>query len=154
MKVAMPVWEGRISPVFDVSRRLLVAEVKEGIEVDRCEVPLEEESLPHRAGRMVDLGADVLICGGISRSLADALNVFKIRVVSGTTGEMKQVLTAYFRGELPGPQFAMPGYRAPRRHRGGIDPAVEDSVEVTVESGRRGRGRRGKRAEQSEGQGG
>ena len=83
MKVAMPVWEGRVSPVFDVSRRLLVVEAQGGVEVDRCEVPLGEESPPHRAGRLVDMGVDVLICGGVSRSLVDALNVFKIAVVSG-----------------------------------------------------------------------
>ena len=123
MKVAMPVWEGRISPVFDVSRRLLVVDANEGVEVDRCEVPLEEESLPRRAGRLVDMEVDVLICGGISRSLADSLNVFKITVVSGITGEMNQVLTAYLKGELPGPRFAMPGGRRARHRGGDPDPA-------------------------------
>ena len=123
MKVAMPVWEGKISPVFDVSRRMLVVEVKDGMEVDRCEVPLEGESLPHRVGRIVDLEVDVLICGGISRSLTGSLNAFNITVISGITGELNQILAAYISGEFPGPRFAMPGYRAPGRHGGGIAPA-------------------------------
>ena len=80
--------------------------------MDRCEVSLEEEPLPHRVGRLVDLGVDVLICGGISRFLTDSLKIFKITVISGVRGELNQVLDTYIAGELPGPRFTMPGYRA------------------------------------------
>ena len=110
MKVAMPVWEGRISPVFDAARRLMVVDVIQDMEIKRREVPLGGVSPLYRVRRMADLGVDVLICGGISRSYVDLMDAFTIAVVPWITGEPEQILTAYLRGDLPSLQFAMPGH--------------------------------------------
>ena len=56
MKVVMPVCEGKLSPVLDAAKRLLVVKVEDGMEADRCQVSIEEESLPRRAERMAELG--------------------------------------------------------------------------------------------------
>ena len=121
IKVAMPVWGDRISPVFDAAGRLLVVEVEEGAEVDRSEVPLGEGSLPSRARRLSELGVDVLICGAISRALGDLLDDSGIRVVPWISGEPDPVLSAYLAGELSDSDFAMPGCGGTRaRRRSGL----------------------------------
>jgi len=41
MKVALTVWNGRISPVFDVSRKILILDVSHGVVTGQREEPLE-----------------------------------------------------------------------------------------------------------------
>lgn len=43
MKIASPVWQGRISPVFDSSRRILLLEVDAGRVLARSEAPIGGE---------------------------------------------------------------------------------------------------------------
>ena len=42
MKIAIPYWAGRVSPVFDVAKHLLVAEIDNDAEVKRESVAIEE----------------------------------------------------------------------------------------------------------------
>ena len=113
MKIAMPVWEGRVSPLFDVARQLLVVEIEEGREVSRWEVSLNDEWPPNRVSQLVDLAVEVLICGGISRLLADSLRSAGITVVSQIKGKSEQILVAFLNGEFPSPRFSMPGATMP-----------------------------------------
>jgi predicted Fe-Mo cluster-binding NifX family protein len=113
MKIAMPVWEGRVSPLFDVARQLLIVEIEEGREMSRWEVSLEEEWPPNRVSRLVDLTVEVLICGGISRLLADSLRAAGITVISQIKGKAEQILAAFLNGEFPSPRFSMPGATVP-----------------------------------------
>ncbi len=109
MKVAIPVWEGGLSPVFDVAGRLLIVEVRDGREVLRYEAPFPEEGLLRRASHLVELRVDVLVCGAISRDLEALLRVQRIQVIPWVTGDPERVLAAFCAGELPSPRFAMPG---------------------------------------------
>lgn len=112
MRIAIPVWEGRISPLFDVARQLLILNVEEGKELSRWEISLEEEWPPYRVSQLVEAAVEVLICGGISRSLADSLRSAGITVISQIKGGAEQVLAAFLNGDFPSPRFAMPGTTA------------------------------------------
>jgi predicted Fe-Mo cluster-binding NifX family protein len=109
MKIAIPVWEDRISPLFDVARQLLVVEVEDGNKSMRNKVLLENGWPSNRVSQMADLGIEVLICGGISRLLIDRLHTSGIAVISQIKGEPDQVLEGYLRGDIDSPRFAMPG---------------------------------------------
>jgi predicted Fe-Mo cluster-binding NifX family protein len=109
MKVALPIWEGGLSPVFDVARVLLVVEMHKRKWVHRYEIPFSEEGLLRRVLRVIDLGVDVLICGAISKDMEDQLKARHVTVISWVSGDPDQVLKAYCAGELPHPRFAMPG---------------------------------------------
>jgi len=121
MKIALPVWEGRVSPVFDTARRLLLVDCDDAVEVARSEEPLTERLAPRRAARLMDLGANVLICGAISRPLASMLASYGIQVVPFVSGDAEEVLSTYLSGGLRdpniAPRFLMPGCRR-RRFRG------------------------------------
>ena len=71
MKIAIPVWQGRISPVFDSSRRILLLDVEAGRVLARSEAQIGGELPQERARRLSELGAEVLVCGAISRPLAE-----------------------------------------------------------------------------------
>jgi predicted Fe-Mo cluster-binding NifX family protein len=68
MKLAIPVWQGRISPVFDVAGQLLLVELADGREVARSEQMVGETTVEERARKLVELGVETLICAGISQS--------------------------------------------------------------------------------------
>ncbi|MBM4043828.1 MAG: dinitrogenase iron-molybdenum cofactor biosynthesis protein [Planctomycetes bacterium] len=118
MRVALAVWNGRVSPVFDVARELMVVEVDGGREVSRLRQEIDGAALPQRAARVAELGVDVLVCGAISRPLAAMLAAEGIAVVPFVRGQVEEVLAAYLAGRLPDPRFLMPGCCGRRRRLG------------------------------------
>ena len=115
MKIAIPMWGGRISPVFDVARRILVVDVQDSTERVRYEETLYETQLPARARRLAALGVDVLICGAVSQALESMVLSQGIRVIPQICGEVKEVLQASLSGRLQQTAFLMPGCRGQRR---------------------------------------
>ena len=109
MKIAILVWEGRIPPLFDVAKQLLVVDVEDGKEVSRWEIPLEEGWPPSRISQLAGLAVEIFICGGISRSQADSLHSAGITVISQITGKSEEVLTAFLKGDFLFPRCTMPG---------------------------------------------
>ena len=129
MRIALAVWDGRISPVFDTARSLLLIDVEKGLETGRREERLHEKWMPARAARLTALGVNTLLCGAISRPLSAMLASARVQVIPFLTGEVENVLKAYFDGELDDPLFQMPGCLSlrwgqgrRRRFRGGHGP--------------------------------
>lgn len=121
MIVAIALWQDRIAPVFDVSRRLLLVEIEEGEvrEIGRLELPGDPMDLPLR--RLVEAGVDELICGAVSRPLTERLSAWNIRVHAFRTGSLDEVLQALLEGRIDDDAHAMPGCCRRRRRRGRRD---------------------------------
>ncbi len=121
LRIAIPVWEGRVSPVLDVAEHLLIVDVDNGREVGRSVERFGPVILPQRAHRISELRVGVMICGAISRPLADMLLASGIRVFPCIIGEVEDVLRSYLDDGLTDPSFFMPGYAGPpgRRRRHG-----------------------------------
>ncbi len=117
MKVAIPVWQGRISPVFDVAGQLLVVELNDSMEIARRQETLPDEAPDHRVQRLQSLGIETLICGAVSRPLEAMLAAGRIEVVPRICGDVEEVLRAFLSAGLQDDQFAMPGCCGQRRRR-------------------------------------
>lgn len=115
MRIAVSSWQGRISPVFDVARNLLLVDVDGGRDLVRSERRLGRADPLARARQVAELGTDVLICGAVSWTQEMALISAGVRVVSQTCGPIEDVLKAFLRGQLTGNAFLMPGCRGRRR---------------------------------------
>lgn len=109
MKVALSVWKGRISPVFDVSRRILVLDIRRGVVTGRKEETLVEDDPVRKAGQLSEWGVRKLICGAISRPLAGLIAAHGIRMVPFVAGNAEEVIEAFLAGELPNRRMVMPG---------------------------------------------
>ena len=109
MKIAIPIWEDCVSNVFDFAGKLLLVEIESGKEISRSEVLLESQSLSQRVGKLKSLEVDVLVCGAISRVLANMVTASGIQVLPYVTGSIDDVLQAYLTGQLVKPEFSMPG---------------------------------------------
>jgi len=112
VKVALTVWESRISPVFDCAQMLLVADIENQTVTGRCYKPFLSTFPSLRAAELFDLGIDVLICGAISQVFANIIEANGIRIFPFVTGDPNQVLDAYLRGTLHRTDFQMPGFGA------------------------------------------
>jgi predicted Fe-Mo cluster-binding NifX family protein len=119
MRVAISTWKGRISPVFDVARTLLILEIAEGEIVEKCEQSIGD-SPAVRIEKIAEAGVQALLCGAISQSLAEMLAARGVKVVPFISGDVDEVVRAYVDGKLDSPRFAMPGYhRLQGRAKGG-----------------------------------
>lgn len=109
MKVALTVWENRISPLFDSARTLLIVDIVDRTETGRyfesfnCEAPFS------RAVRMSELKIEVLICGAVSGPFANIIESNDIRIIPFIAGTVDEVLDAYLAGRLGDSEFQMPG---------------------------------------------
>jgi len=123
MKVAIPVSGDRVSNAFDFARRLLVVEFEADREVARVEVALREDRPIGRARRLAALGVRLVICGAVSRRLAEHLERAGVAVMPFVSGQVLEVLDGYRRGDLDSPRFLMPGSTVDDRRawRRGLD---------------------------------
>jgi len=111
MKIAVPYWEGKVSPVLDTSTRLLVLEFDGEKEVSRYEIPLSESDLGRRCNYIKQSGIEVLICGAISRPFYRMLEATQVDVIPWISGQVEEVISAYFDQKLNHDKFLMPGCR-------------------------------------------
>ena len=116
VRVAIPVWSERVSPVFDTAEQLMVLDVDDGRETGRSVALLEGIGADSRPRWLSDLGVDVLVCGAISQPLEAMVSAQGVRVVPQVCGPVEQVVQAFLVGQLGRPEFLMPG--CCRRRRG------------------------------------
>ena len=117
--MAIPTHDGRVSPVFDVARHLLVIETLDGEAVGRNELAMQGPEPLGRVRLVAECGVDVLICGAISRPLETMLESTGVTVIARKCGPVEEVLRAFMAGELSEGAFSMPGCQAWRRRKGG-----------------------------------
>lgn len=109
MRVAIPYWQGRVSPVFDVAANFLLIDIEGGREIRREDRPLVQIDPFARVAEFLSFGAGVLICGAISTSLQAKLIASGVQVIGFACGNVEEVLDAHLSGQLESRAFAMPG---------------------------------------------
>jgi predicted Fe-Mo cluster-binding NifX family protein len=116
VRIAIPISQGRVSPVFDVAARLVIVQTAARGAVSRSEVSLEQAPPEAAAKRLREWAIDTLVCGAISQEYKCALEQAGLRVISHICGDFESVLQASLAGNLRSSQFVMPG--CCRRRRG------------------------------------
>lgn len=127
----MPHWQGRVSPVFDVARHMLLVDLDEEGENGRRTEVLDITEPHGRARRLGEMHVDVLVCGAISAVLEGLIAAQGIRVIPLICGDVDEVIRAIQAGTLEDGRFAMPGCcrkqkKARNRHRRGGGPQTEE----------------------------
>jgi predicted Fe-Mo cluster-binding NifX family protein len=108
MKVAIPVWNGRVSPVFDVAKEIRVAQ----IDLQLGEVLGDSThalNSTRRASTLADLGVNTLVCSAVSPPLEAALWVLGVEVISDVCGSPDEILQALAAGDTELDGFRTPG---------------------------------------------
>ncbi len=132
MKIAVPDWQGRVSPVFDVAEQIVLVDLDDGDGDPRRTERLGNAGPHDRTRQLADLGVEVLVCGAISWSLEALLNTNGIRVIPFVCGNVADVVQAFRDDTLKDGQYAMPGCcrkrrQARNRRRGGGNSIIEET---------------------------
>jgi predicted Fe-Mo cluster-binding NifX family protein len=110
MRVAIPVWNGRVSPVFDVAKEIRVAQ----IDLQRGEVlgyTTHALNSTRRASILADHGVSVLVCSAVSPPLEATLWVLGVEVISDVCGSPDEIFEALAAGDRELDRFRTPGCR-------------------------------------------
>ena len=100
MKLALTVWDGRISPVFDVCREALVLNIVKGNVVSTSKETLDSLTPRLKIERLVSLGVETLICGAITELLHREFASRGVNVLGFVIGEVNEVVQAFVSGAL------------------------------------------------------
>lgn len=115
MRIAIPCWQGRVSPVFDVAEEMLLLDVGKTSEPQRENRSLLKSDPLGRARELANLHPDILICGAISLALENALLGSGIQVVGFVCGNVEEIVAAFLTGDISDSRFLMPGSCSKRR---------------------------------------
>ena len=118
MRIGIAHWQGRVSPVFDVSDHLLLIDLENGRETHRENIFLSRRDPLERAKEVARRHIDVLLCGAISKHLLDMLEGIGVATIPFLSGEVDALLAVFHDGRLPDPRFMMPGCRGRRGRLG------------------------------------
>jgi predicted Fe-Mo cluster-binding NifX family protein len=114
MKVAIPLFENRISPRFDFSPEIWIITVENGQAVNQERLPIANLNLPQRIEQITSSRVDKLICGGIDGFSLNQLGNKGIEVVHDIIGEAEVAFNLFLRGRL------RPGFCCERRRGRGF----------------------------------
>ena len=109
MRIAPPIWEERISPVFDVAAQVLRVGVDRQTATGRQVRRLADTDPLERVEAITSCGVDVLICDAISQAIEPLLRARQVQVVCRICGNAEEVLEAYLAADLEAPRFRLPG---------------------------------------------
>lgn len=113
MKIAISHWQGRISPVFDVSSEVFLVDIKDGRANSGQIVLLGHQNPFTRAREIAALDAQMLICGAISLDLNTILTEAGIQVFGFCCGALEDILEALRTGTFGRDRYRMPGSLGP-----------------------------------------
>ena len=100
MRIAIPIWEDKVSPVFDTALRLLVVEVENLEEASRFIYYMDEQTLTRKCQSIRNLDVDILICGAVSHPFLQILRASGLDVIQEISGRAEEVLEAYLQGNV------------------------------------------------------
>jgi len=109
MRIAVPVWSGRVSPVLDSAQHLVCFDFGEGDVSEKVHRDWTGATLCGRVLSVLDLDVDVLICGAISRACLFMLQARGVGVQPFLCGEVGEILDSYRRGSLGSAAERLPG---------------------------------------------
>jgi hypothetical protein len=110
--VAIPEWEGRVSPLFDVAGRLVIVEIAAARMASCRRQAMLPQRPDERAETLAEWRVEKLLCGGISRVFSEALERKGVTVIPHLSGCIQGILQAYLDQQLADRRFSMPGCRA------------------------------------------
>ncbi len=109
MRVAIPFWQDRVSPVFDEASRILLGDISGNKEKERKEEYLPTQNPLERARLLPMLGVDLLVCGMISQIQQAAISAAGIRIIPCICGSTTEVIAALLQNRIECSELRMPG---------------------------------------------
>ncbi|MHB2154035.1 NifB/NifX family molybdenum-iron cluster-binding protein [Calditrichota bacterium GD2] len=91
MKVAIPVWQNRVAPLFDVCSVVKILDTNQQWAPAKT-LEFKRSSVGQRLSALYDVGVEVVVCNGISLFLKCCLQSRSILVLCDQDGNEKEVV--------------------------------------------------------------
>lgn len=117
MRVAVPIWDARISPVFDTASSLRLYLNGEDPTVTGVDVALPSDSV--EKVRIIAQAADIVICGAVSGRMERELVARGVTLHPWVMGEVDDVMDMWRCGRIGECEQTMPGCGRRRQGRRG-----------------------------------
>ncbi|RLB43577.1 MAG: hypothetical protein DRH12_02720 [Deltaproteobacteria bacterium] len=92
MKIAIPLFKNRVAPHFGASSEVLLVEIKNASIEQEAKWNVGGDTPFDIARRLVDLGVEKVICGGIGRVYKEWLMSKGVVVEDNKRGDAKEIL--------------------------------------------------------------
>ena len=109
MRIALPVWEGSVSTVFDSAKTFALVETEQGKTLRLEEEGFDGEDILLKIRNLTAEHIDLVICGALSREFSELLLMHGIEKIEGIHGKIEDVINAYLTGSLLSNKFFMAG---------------------------------------------
>jgi predicted Fe-Mo cluster-binding NifX family protein len=109
MKLAIPVFENRISPRFDFAPGFGLYDIEGERITGSRNISCEGWSDSERVSQLKAFGVDTLICGGLPGYLLRILTNSGMKVIPWIAGNVSDVLSLFLRGQLNSGMVICPG---------------------------------------------
>jgi predicted Fe-Mo cluster-binding NifX family protein len=107
MKLALAVFEDRISVIFDNSKQLQIVLIKDNLLKNRKEVYFNTLCIVKMIEMLKEESVEIIICGAISEYMQNIIERNGIKVIPWISGSVQNVLDAWMNGTLE--KLVMPG---------------------------------------------
>jgi len=132
-RLAIPVHNDRISPLFDVARRFVIVDTE--VPGNKFYLITSVRSDISIIEKLKESEISLVICSAISRKFALMLDFMGIELMPGVAGFADEIIEAYLSNRLYIDQYAMPGCSWRKRFRGKRCPYYRE-----IHQNQRGRG--------------
>jgi predicted Fe-Mo cluster-binding NifX family protein len=95
MVLGIPLFGSRVSPHFSTAREFLVVFARENRIHTRSRLEFSKDSPAQRRRRLLAMGIDSLICGGIDNATKQWFEERKVHVIENTMGDVEKVISRY-----------------------------------------------------------
>ncbi|MGI6630196.1 MAG: NifB/NifX family molybdenum-iron cluster-binding protein [Bacillota bacterium] len=107
MKLALAVFEDRISVIFDNSKQLQIVLIEDNLLKNRKEVYFNTLCIVKMIEMLKEESVEIIICGAISEYMQNIIERNGIKVIPWISGSVQNVLDAWMNGTLE--KLVMPG---------------------------------------------
>jgi predicted Fe-Mo cluster-binding NifX family protein len=128
MRAAVPMFEENVAPRFGFADRFLIGDIDQHKVVHAEEVCIAQRGWPARLEAIRQLGVETLLCCGFNRHYLPLCDTLGVRVITGLSGDGRELLEKFARDCLPRMPGGSPcpgGGRGRGRGRGGRCEADE-----------------------------
>ncbi|HOF34388.1 MAG TPA: NifB/NifX family molybdenum-iron cluster-binding protein [Spirochaetota bacterium] len=109
MKIAITIWNGRVSPLFDSASNVFVYESLNENDFTKKQITFDAQSAEAKADILLQNGIDLLICGAVSSDAERILSQKGIAVFAYLSGEADEIIKMIKTNKPLYENFAMPG---------------------------------------------
>ena len=110
MKIAISVWENRVSPLFDAAGHILLVRESDREIIEQENISVESLTLFQRVALLKKLKIDLFVCGGITLPILENIRSLPVLTIPYICGNVDCILDALLKGKDIKSLFSMPGH--------------------------------------------